>query len=300
MIKKIDPNSMSTRCDGMLYSTIKSTLRTANVRTIASVIVAIDKHLIPRCDKPADMRFNMTKGKSKSGTSTFETYITAMIVEGFLRFNLACNPVDREHFNDEFVRKIVQKCLKIGISVRMFLMDREFYSVAVMRTMRELGQNFIMPAIKNKGIKKAIKEYEKGKRGAVSEYTMKSQDGRKFTFNLVLVYNEKEKEHFAFATNIMWSDPASMLERIMEEYKKRWGIETGYRCLEQMRPHTTSKNASVRIMLFYMVMIMFNLWKREEWTAQDRELTLDMLLSSLMTLVCALEGMPWAYDPGGG
>ena len=129
---------------------------------------------------------------------------------------------------------------------------------------------------------------------------MKSQDGRKFTFNLVLVYNEKEKEHFAFATNIMWSDPASMLERITEEYKKRWGIETGYMCLEQMRPHITSKNASVRIMLFYMIMIMFNLWKREEWAAQDRELTLDMLLSSLMTLVCALEGMPCAYDPGGG
>ena len=126
---------------------------------------------------------------------------------------------------------------------------------------------------------------------------MKSQDGRKFTFNLVLVYNEKE--HFAFATNIMWSDPAAMPERITEKYKKRWGIETGCRCPEQMRPHTTSKNASVRIMLFYMAMIMFNLWKREEWAAQDRELTLDMLLSSLMALVCALEGMPWAYDPGG-
>ena len=117
---------------------------------------------------------------------------------------------------------------------------------------------------------------------------MKSQDGRKFTFNLVLVYNEKEKEHFAFAANIMWSDPAGMLERITEEYKKRWGIETGYRCMEQMRPHTASKNASVRIMLFYLTMIMYNISKRErERAAQNRELTLDMLLSSLVTLVCS-------------
>ena len=136
----------------------KPAMRTAGMRSIAA-----EKRLIPRCDKPADMRFNMTKGKSKSGTSTFETYITAMIVEGFLRLNLACNPVDREHFDDEFVRKIVQKCLKIGISVRMFLMDREFYSVAVMRTMRELVQNFIMPAIKNKGIKKQSRSIRKEK-----------------------------------------------------------------------------------------------------------------------------------------
>ena len=300
-IKTFEPEIMSARCDVMLYTTLKLALRTANMRTITSITVAIDKHLIPRYDKPADMRHNMTKGKSESGTSTFETYITAKIVAGFLGFNLACNVVDRGHFDDDFVRKIVQKCLKIGIPIRVFLMDREFYSVAVMRTMVEFGQNFIMPAIKNKGIQKAIKEHEKGKRGAVSEYTMKSQDGRKFTFNLVLVYNEKEKEYFVFATNTMYSDPASMLERITEEYKQRWGIETGYRCMEQMRPHTTSKNALVRIMLFYMVVIMYNLWMRErECATQDRELTLDMMLSCLAMLFCTLEEMSWACDPGGG
>ena len=298
LIKTIDPDSMSERCDKMLSRSPKSALKFVEIYNIGPVTIAIDKHLIPRHDKPADMRHNMTKGKSERGTCTFETYMTVDIVAGFTRFNLACCKVGRGHFDDEFVRKIVQKCPKIGISVRMFLMDREFYSVAVMRTMREPGQNFIMPAIKNKSIKKAIKEHEKGKRGAVSEYTMKSQYGRKFTFNVVIVYNEEDEKYYTFATNIMCQDPSGMLEYVTEECKKRWGIETGYRRLEQMRPHTTGKNASVRIMLFCMVMIMFNLWKREE-LAQDRERTLDMLLSSLMTLVCALEGMPWAYDPGG-
>ncbi len=298
LIKTIDPDSMSERCNKMLSRSLKSALKFVEIYNIGPVAIAIDKHLIPRYGKPADMKHNTTRGKSECGTCTFETYMTVDIVAWFTRFNLACCKVDRGHFDDEFVRKIVQKCLKIGISVRMFLMDREFYSAAVMRTMRELGQNFIMPAIKNKSIKKSIREHEKGKRGAVSEYAMKSQDGRKFTFNLVMVYKEKEKDYFAFTTNTMYSDPASMLERITEECKKRWGIEAAYRCLVQMRPHATNKNASVRIMLFCIVMIMFSLWKREE-LAQDRELTLDMLLSSLMTLVCALEGMVWAYDPGG-
>ena len=53
-------------------------------------------------------------------------------------------------------------------------------------------------------------------------------------------------------------------------------------------------------MLFRIAVIMYNLWMHERKHAtQDREHALDMLLSSLMTLVCALEGMPWAYDPGG-
>ncbi len=150
--------------------------------------------------------------------------------------------------------------------------------------MAELGQNFIMSAIKNKDTKKAIKGRRKGKRGAVSKYTMTSQDGSKFTFNLVLAYIEKDNDCHAFAANVMYSDPFSMLERVTKEYKKRWGIETGYRCMEQMRPHIASKNASVRIMLFCITVIMYNLWMWErERAAQDRELALDMMLSCLMT-----------------
>ncbi len=90
-----------------------------------------------------------------------------------------------------------------------------------------------------------------------------------------------------------------MLKRIAEEYKKRWGIETGYRCIEQMRP-CASKSASVRIMLFCMAVIMHNMWMREgERTAQDSELALDMPIPCMVMLVCALEEMPWAHDPGG-
>ncbi len=191
--------------------------------------------------------------------------MTVDIVAGFTRFNLACCKVDRGHFDDEFVRKIVQKCMRMGIPVRMVLLDREFYSVAVMKTLRELGQNFIMPAVQNKGTNRAIKEHQEGKRGAVSEYTMKSPDGIKFTFNFVIVYNEEDEKYYTFATSIMCQDSSDMPEYVTEEYKHRWGIETAYRCLEQMRPHTTSKNASVRIMLFYMTLIMYNIWMYERF-----------------------------------
>ena len=92
-----------------------------------------------------------------------------------------------------------------------------------------------------------------------------------------------------------------MLGRVAEEYKKRGRIETGYRCMEQMRSHTASRNVSVRIMLFCMTVIMYNLWMHErKRVAHDGEHTLDMMLSYLMTLACALAEMPWAYNPGGG
>ena len=300
LIKTIDPDSMSEICDKMLSRSLKSALKFVEIYNIGPVTIAIDKHLIPRYDKPADMRHNMTKGKSERGTCTFETYMTVDIVAGFTRFNLACCKVDRGHFDDEFVRKIVQKCMRMGIPVRMVLLDREFYSVAVMKTLRMFGQNFIMPAVQNKGTNRAIKEHQEGKRGAVSEYTMKSPDGNKFTFNLVIVYNEEDEKYYTFATNVMCQDPSDMLEHVTEEYKHRWGIETAYRCLEQMRPHTTSKNASVRIMLFYMTLIMYNIWMHEREKMAPGVLTLDLMLGYLMKLVRSLDEMQWACDPGGG
>jgi len=117
-----------------------------------------------------------------------------------------------------------------------------------------------MPAVKNTGIKSAIYEFEEGKRGAVSEYTMTSQQGCQFTFNLIITKDKTGKKHkkkidqyHVFAPSRMHRDPPSMLDLIPEEYRKRRGIKTGYRCIEQIRPHTTSKNALVRIMRFYSI-----------------------------------------------
>ena len=98
----------------------------------------------------------------------------------------------------------------------------------------------------------------------------------------------------------MCQDPSDMLEHVTEEYKHRWGIETAYRCLEQMRPHTTSKNASVRIMLFYMTLIMYNIWMHEREKMAPGVLTLDLMLGYLMKMVRSLDEMQWACDPGGG
>ncbi len=41
----------------------------------------------------------------------------------------------------------------------------------------------------------------------------------------------------------MYRYPSGMPERVKEECKHGCGIETGYRRISQMHPHTTSKNA---------------------------------------------------------
>ena len=49
-------------------------------------------------------------------------------------------------------------------------------------------------------------------------------------------------------------------EVFVEQYRTRWSIETGYRCIESMRPRTTSRQESVRVLLLFMPILLFNAW----------------------------------------
>ena len=48
------------------------------------------------------------------------------------------------------------------------------------------------------------------------------------------------------------SDP----DRFVEMYRRRWGIETAFRCYEQVRLRTTSRNESVRLLLLFFPMLL--------------------------------------------
>ena len=62
------------------------------------------------------------------------------------------------------------------------------------------------------------------------------------------------------ATNIPAYIIAGDPDRFVELYRQRWGIETGYRCYEEIRPRTTSHHESVRILLMFFPFLLYNAW----------------------------------------
>ena len=43
-------------------------------------------------------------------------------------------------------------------------------------------------------------------------------------------------------------------------YRKRWGIETGYRMIRKFLARTTSKRHSIRLLYFYLAILLYNMW----------------------------------------
>ena len=50
------------------------------------------------------------------------------------------------------------------------------------------------------------------------------------------------------------------VKRLPNDYRRRWGIETGYAGVETFRAKTTSKNHSLRLLYFFYALILYNVW----------------------------------------
>lgn len=287
-IKKIPEQNMMLQLSNAIDSTIKDMKEIGMFSK--SITVAIDKHLIPRYDKNPD-EF-LIKSRAKSSTTNFESYCTMSSVEEKCRACLGAYHVIPNESNSTFVRKLLHDCIRNDILIRLVLFDREFFSVSVIHELKQLGQTFLMPARKTKGIKNAIIQYVEGNREMVSKYKIKSASGHVESFTLIIIPNPKPDkqnitdQYLVFATNIARGKIFLNISQIPEEYKRRWGIETGYACIEKLRPRTTSPNHSVRLLMFYFPLIFYNTWVITNCIVEDKSKYNSKPIISIEILKC--------------
>ncbi len=270
---------MHRKADRILGRTVRDSIDGGLISR--NPIIAIDKTKIPRYDHKPDMTHKIKyRGP---GTNTAEAYITARTVGEEHQVHLACLQVTRDGFNPEFVRKLLQTTRGAGIRPWLVLMDREFYSVGVFKAVRGARMKFVTPARLTEAVKRAIEEYVDGRRDAVSRYTV-SSGSDKITCNMIILEREdkkKKKFHIAFLTNMTGCTREDLLE-LPEEYRKRWGIETGYRDAKRSKPLTCSRNDSIRLMLFYLALAMSNIWMIARFGSKKKAVKLKVLLARII------------------
>ena len=305
-INSLGSGSADKLCRDMLTRTARLAKNTCRYK--GGVLVAIDKHLIPRHDK--DNMSHLTRSKPKGGTSKFECYATMHVVAERVPAILECMQVTRSVDDADFVRKFVQKLKGYRIRARLLLMDREFYSTEIINLVSEHRCKFLMPAVKNAGIKRMIREHHDKSRKAVSQYAIRNAAGQSATFTLIITPSKKiddpdadiTERYNVFATNLSPAKALEEIETLPDEYKSRWGIETGYKQVEQVRPRTTSRNASFRGIMFHVSMFMYNAWAVEQYRTDSNYDRVTLALVAYATAMAALElcrmaGQP--YDVGG-
>ncbi|MGB9914959.1 MAG: transposase [Candidatus Bathyarchaeales archaeon] len=227
--------------------------------------VAIDYTRQPFYGDPATK--NVTGGKHERGTSWGYIYASIDVVEAGRRLTVYSCTVNQFSEKAEIVEKLITKARERGIHISVVLLDREFFTVSVISALKRLGVYFIMPAVKNDTVKEAMLNYSEKK--PAKRFTL-GKKSESVNFNLYLCKRTAEQLpkkklavsdlYFGFATNLPRSLAIKLPLFIPQEYRRRWGIETGYRVQNHALAKTTSVNFKLRLLYQMASVLLYNVW----------------------------------------
>ena len=202
------------------------------------------------------------KAEKRNGTRHFYRCATACIVRGRMRLTLAVMFV---HPDDALV-DIVQKLLKYvrarGLHIGCLYADKGFCSIAVLDYLRQHTRCGVIIAVPRKGEKQGVLSLCRGRTGYFTKHTFHSGK-QSLTVDVAIVRAYKQhKDEPRRATWLVYAliRITDSLKHIRKRYRGRFGIDTGYRSMEQVRARTCSQNPAVRFFLMGLALVLVNAW----------------------------------------
>ena len=239
-----------------------------------SRILAIDLTLIPYHGQPAFDSKEIFRSKPKSGTSHFHAYATAAVVHKGYRYTVALMHVEYGVSMKEVVKQLVQLIRRRGIKIRYLLLDKGFYSVSVLSYLQRAKLGYIIPILLRGRKTKDKKAPPTGMRALLKKnngyyrQTITGQDGNRkkaqLTINVCVTSKDylqkktgkKRRKKLLFAI----SKVRHTWREIRELYRKRFGIETTYRQMNEARIKTCTRDPRLRLLFVAIALILRNVW----------------------------------------
>lgn len=260
-------------------------------------IVSIDFH-----DKPfyGNKQIGEVVGtKRKLGTNFAYSYITICICEEGIRFNLATIPVTQLRLKKNLVKQLIDEARK-HVSIGLILLDRGFNGVEVSRILDAKMAKYVMPLVDNKKIERVCKTSRKL---SVMLYTYYEDRPKEYQKDIRVIVDNRNKKKHLFTTNVQ-GDRRAVLSIIIAAYRKRWGIETGYRVAGEFYAWTTSVKFNTRTFLALLSFIMQDLWalynfleQRETRMHQPRNRLLKGCKTVLKFLKKSVQNLKFYWRP---
>lgn len=216
-------------------------------------IVSIDFH-----DKPfyGNKHLKEIVGtKKKAGTCYAYRSATICICEEGIRFNLATMAVTQLDLKKDVVIGLIKEARKY-VAVGLVLLDRGFNGTEIFEIMNDERTKYVMPLIKYSKVKKLCNQTKK--EVDVIEYIFYENRAVEYQTKVKVIIDKREETHY-FVTNIQ-GETKTILALIIEAYRKRWGIETGYRVADEFYAMTTSVKFNTRCFLNLLSFLLQDLW----------------------------------------
>jgi hypothetical protein len=209
------------------------------------------------------------RGPAKKGTTRFHRVATAYVILNGMRFTLAICFFLPGDTKVKVLGTLLNRVRSLGLPIRRLLLDRGFASIDVMTHLEQWGQPTVIACpIRGKtdgtrGLCQGRKsyrtqhEFNNTKQSFVADlavcraFTTAKRTGRmkrRATWLIFILIHIDLSPH-----------------QVRRLYRRRFGIETSYRCAAQVRGWTTSRNPAYRFLLLGLSFFVTNVWLHLRW-----------------------------------
>jgi len=238
--------------------------------------VAIDFHDRPYYGKSTQEAGLWVRGQAKAGTTRFYRIATAYLVVNGLRFTLGLRFVLPEASTVATVQHLLQQVHDLKLKLHRLLLDRGFAGIEVQNYLAE-HQIPALIACPIRGKRGGTRALCVGHRSYRTQHTFTNhQTGQARTADVVIcrVFTTAKRTK-RLRRRASWQVfiliHLDMTPRqVRRVYRRRFGIETSYRCSHKVRGWTTSPNPAYRFLLMALSVLLVNIWVRLRWWFTQR------------------------------
>jgi putative transposase len=235
--------------------------------------VIIDLTLLPYYGEHSLDDLTIYRGQRKAGTRSSFAYATAYVLLHGQRFTPAVTPVTRSERLEDVLQELLHLVSKAGLKTGLLLLDRGFYNAEIIGYLQRARRPFLMPVTCHG----RDADHPQGPSGSMVFKLMKKsgwfthtvgdpkKKGRATARVSICVKRGRTTDRHGrkkWHTRVYayWGITPKRVDWVKKTYRKRFGIETSYRQMNQCRIRTTTKKFDVRFFYVAIGLLLRNLW----------------------------------------
>jgi len=231
--------------------------------------IALDEHDEPyygHCD-PTDPQNWVCRGEARSGTTYFYRCATAYVMLHDRRLTLAVVFVKPGDAALTIVERLISQVVASGVAIRRLYADKGFCSIPVLSWLAAQHLPAIL-AVPIRGKQGGTRALCHGVRSYRTTHTFQSAEHGRLSVDVAVARTYvRRRSGKRTATWCLYACPGEHAtpQRIRKRYRRRFGIESSYRQMEQVRARTTSPNVALRFLLMGVALLILNVWIDLHW-----------------------------------
>jgi putative transposase len=233
--------------------------------------VAIDFHDRPYYGRLPQAQGLWVGGQAKAGTTRFYRVATAYVIVAGMRVTVAVHFVLPTQTPVTVLKQLLERLDRLGMRPKRLLLDKGFAGTQVLRFLTQRHQPALI-ACPIRGKKGGTRALCRGQRSYRTRYSFTQATGKPVPAELAVcrvmttAKRRGRMERRASWLLFMLVEVDLTPQQARRLYRKRFGIESSYRCAGQVRGWTTSRNVAYRFVLLAVSFLLVNVWLELRWS----------------------------------